>query len=65
LEATLRTQQYWNYLRGYEPKVQSDWDLEDHSGGCMRKTMLQCESSDLYNWVKDKFCAIPKMRKEK
>jgi len=65
LEVALRTQQYWNCLSGYEPKAQSDWDLEDHSCGCMRKTMLECESSDCSNELKDKFNTIPSMRKEK
>ena len=29
-------------LKGSEPTVLKDWELEDHSGGCVRKTPLQC-----------------------
>ncbi|KAL6330551.1 hypothetical protein AAG906_040482 [Vitis piasezkii] len=29
-------------LKGFEPTVLKDWELEDHSGGCVRKTPLQC-----------------------
>jgi len=58
---TENSKPYCNCLSGYEPKSQSDWDLEDHSGGCMRKTRLQCESSHRSNGVKDRFRAIPNM----
>ena len=29
-------------LKGSEPTVLKDWELEDHSGECVRKTPLQC-----------------------
>ncbi|CAL5200476.1 unnamed protein product [Lathyrus oleraceus] len=58
---TENSKPYCNCLDGFEPKSQSDWDLEDHSGGCMRKTRLQCESSDRSNGVKDGFRPIPNM----
>ncbi|GAU17043.1 hypothetical protein TSUD_105420 [Trifolium subterraneum] len=51
---TENSKPYCNCLSGFEPKSQSDWDLEDHSGGCKRKTTLQCESSDHSNGVKDR-----------
>ncbi|XP_057455423.1 G-type lectin S-receptor-like serine/threonine-protein kinase At2g19130 [Lotus japonicus] len=54
---------YCSCLTGFGPKSQSDWDLEDHSGGCQRKTKLQCEDSNASkgNKDKDKFLAIPNM----
>jgi len=53
-------------LSGYEPKAQSDWDLEDHSRGCMRKTRLQCDRVSIALMeVKDRFHAISNMRKKK
>ncbi|WJX69150.1 non-specific serine/threonine protein kinase [Trifolium repens] len=58
---TENSKPYCNCLSGFEPKSQSDWDLEDHSGGCKRKTTLQCESSDHSNGEKDRFRAIPNM----
>ncbi|CAN4083898.1 unnamed protein product [Withania somnifera] len=33
-------------LQGYEPKVKLRWDIGDYSGGCMRKTPLQCGSNN-------------------
>ncbi|KOM43949.1 hypothetical protein LR48_Vigan05g155400 [Vigna angularis] len=48
-----------NCLEGYEPKSQSDWNLEDYSGGCQRKKKLQCENSNASNRDKDRFLAIP------
>ncbi|XP_058779979.1 G-type lectin S-receptor-like serine/threonine-protein kinase At2g19130 [Vicia villosa] len=58
---TENSKPYCNCLSGFEPKSQSDWDLEDHSGGCIRKTRLQCESSDNSKGVKDRFRPIPNM----
>ena len=52
---------FCNCLNGFEPKSQSDWDLEDHSGGCVRKTRLQCESSNPSSGKKDRFLANPNM----
>ncbi|KAK7324757.1 hypothetical protein VNO77_28577 [Canavalia gladiata] len=52
---------YCNCLSGFEPKSQSDWDLQDHSGGCRRKTPLKCENSNLSNGDKVGFLQIPNM----
>ncbi|TKY48800.1 G-type lectin S-receptor serine/threonine-protein kinase [Spatholobus suberectus] len=52
---------YCNCLPGFEPKSPSDWNLEDHSGGCKRKAKLQCENSNPSNGNKDGFIAIPNM----
>ncbi|XP_004487349.1 G-type lectin S-receptor-like serine/threonine-protein kinase At2g19130 [Cicer arietinum] len=52
---------YCNCLSGFEPKSQSDWNLEDFSGGCIRKESLQCEGFNPSNRGKDMFLAIPNM----
>ncbi|WJX69153.1 non-specific serine/threonine protein kinase [Trifolium repens] len=52
---------YCNCLSGFEPKSLSDWDLGDHSGGCIRKKTLQCVGSDHSNRDNDGFLAIPNM----
>ncbi|KAI8006127.1 hypothetical protein LOK49_LG07G02183 [Camellia lanceoleosa] len=39
---------------GFEPRIKADWELGDHSGGCMRKIPLQCE-----NIENDKFSLVP------
>ncbi|KAI9086637.1 hypothetical protein K1719_031231 [Acacia pycnantha] len=46
-------------LTGFEPKSQTDWDLRDHSGGCVRKTKLQCVNPSSSNSEKDGFLAMP------
>ncbi|XP_060195342.1 G-type lectin S-receptor-like serine/threonine-protein kinase At2g19130 [Lycium barbarum] len=33
-------------LQGYEPKFKLDWDIDDYSGGCVRKTPPQCGSNN-------------------
>ncbi|KHN04306.1 G-type lectin S-receptor-like serine/threonine-protein kinase [Glycine soja] len=50
---------YCNCLPGFEPKSPSDWNLVDYSGGCERKTKLQCENLNPSNGDKDGFVAIP------
>ncbi|MCI07073.1 G-type lectin S-receptor-like serine/threonine-protein kinase, partial [Trifolium medium] len=52
---------YCSCLRGFEPKSVSDWNLEDHSGGCVRKTSLQCEGSNHSNRDNEGFLAIHNM----
>ena len=47
---------YCNCLYGYEPKSQSDWDLEDYSHGCVKTNKFQCEvSSNPSTSDKDRF----------
>ncbi|VAH14353.1 unnamed protein product [Triticum turgidum subsp. durum] len=36
---------YCNCVKGFSLKVQSDWDLQDYSGGCKRNTPLQCQTN--------------------
>ncbi|KAJ0053303.1 hypothetical protein Pint_02133 [Pistacia integerrima] len=45
-------------LSGFKPNSEHDWNsLEDYSGGCQRKSQLQCENSILVNGKSDKFMA--------
>ncbi|XP_031286835.1 G-type lectin S-receptor-like serine/threonine-protein kinase At2g19130 [Pistacia vera] len=45
-------------LSGFKPNSEHDWNsLEDYSGGCQRKSQLQCENSSLVNGKSDKFMA--------
>lgn len=48
-------------LPGFKPKFQSDWNLNDYSGGCVRKTKLQCEDSNSSKGKTDRFLAMSKM----
>ncbi|KAF7061443.1 hypothetical protein CFC21_068139 [Triticum aestivum] len=32
-------------VKGFSQKVQSDWDLQDYSGGCKRNTPLHCQTN--------------------
>ncbi|KAL7185495.1 hypothetical protein ACSBR2_027441 [Camellia fascicularis] len=41
-------------IEGFEPRTQADWELGDHSGGCVRKIPLHCE-----NRGNDKFSVVP------
>jgi len=52
---------YCNCLTGYEPKSQSDWNLTDYSGGCVRKTELRCDSPNSSSKDNDRFLPIPNM----
>ncbi|XP_073273599.1 G-type lectin S-receptor-like serine/threonine-protein kinase At2g19130 [Primulina huaijiensis] len=42
-------------LKGFEHKSESDWALNDYSGGCVREINLQCENNDTSNGKKDRF----------
>ncbi|XP_055823177.1 G-type lectin S-receptor-like serine/threonine-protein kinase At4g03230 isoform X2 [Solanum dulcamara] len=33
---------FCNCLTGFTPRSDTEWDLNDHSGGCLRKKSLQC-----------------------
>ncbi|KAL7185496.1 hypothetical protein ACSBR2_027442 [Camellia fascicularis] len=41
-------------IEGFEPRAQADWELADHSGGCVKKIPLQCENKGT-----DKFSVVP------
>ncbi|XP_062187619.1 G-type lectin S-receptor-like serine/threonine-protein kinase At2g19130 [Phragmites australis] len=32
-------------IKGFSQKVQSDWDIQDYSGGCKRNVLLQCQAN--------------------
>ncbi|KAK4255415.1 hypothetical protein QN277_008418 [Acacia crassicarpa] len=53
------SQPFCTCLTGFKPKSQTDWDLQDHSGGCVKKTKLLCESPRSSNGEKDGFLAMP------
>ncbi|KAF8409236.1 hypothetical protein HHK36_005310 [Tetracentron sinense] len=44
-------------IKGFEPRFSKDWNLGYHSGGCVRKTPLQCISGG-----NDSFLVMPNMR---
>ncbi|XP_022742648.1 G-type lectin S-receptor-like serine/threonine-protein kinase At2g19130 [Durio zibethinus] len=52
---------FCNCLTGFQSKSASDWNLSDYSGGCKRKTKLQCEDAILANGKSDKFLENPNM----
>ncbi|CAL0303928.1 unnamed protein product [Lupinus luteus] len=56
------SQPYCNCLSGYKPRSQSDWDLHDHSGGCVKETKFQCETSNPSNGAKDRFQTMLNMK---
>ncbi|KAL8510410.1 hypothetical protein ACS0TY_017286 [Phlomoides rotata] len=39
-------------LKGFAPKFQKEWDLQDWSGGCTRITPLNCDSGDGFQEVR-------------
>ncbi|KAL0306975.1 UNVERIFIED_CONTAM: G-type lectin S-receptor-like serine/threonine-protein kinase [Sesamum radiatum] len=49
-------------LPGFKHKSESDWNLRDYSGGCVRETNLQCgNNSTNSNGRRDKFFVRPYM----
>ncbi|KAJ0081133.1 hypothetical protein Patl1_09736 [Pistacia atlantica] len=42
-------------LQGFQPKSKHDWNFGDYSGGCERKTQLQCQNNSVANGKRDKF----------
>ncbi|CAL5391331.1 unnamed protein product [Camellia sinensis] len=51
-------QPFCNCLTGFNPKSLNDWNLSDFSGGCVRRTELQCGNSTAANQEKDRFWEI-------
>ncbi|KAK7302654.1 hypothetical protein RJT34_13547 [Clitoria ternatea] len=46
---------YCDCLKGFTPKSQQDWDSFERSGGCIRRTPLNCIQGDKFqklSWVK-------------
>ncbi|CAB4304777.1 unnamed protein product [Prunus armeniaca] len=50
-----------NCLMGFEQKSPQDWALQDYSGGCQRKTNLQCGNSTSVIGTKDQFLEMHSM----
>ncbi|KAF3457366.1 hypothetical protein FNV43_RR02023 [Rhamnella rubrinervis] len=50
---------FCNCLKGFVPKSLSNWELEDYSGGCQRKTKLRCKNNITTNGERDIFLLIP------
>ncbi|KAG2717157.1 hypothetical protein I3843_03G161900 [Carya illinoinensis] len=55
------SQPFCKCLKGFDYKKPKDWNLSDYSGGCARKTPLQCEITSPANGQKDKFLTLPNM----
>ncbi|KAG6661344.1 hypothetical protein CIPAW_03G167100 [Carya illinoinensis] len=55
------SQPFCKCLKGFAYKSTKDWNLLDYSGGCVRKTPLQCENTSPANGQKDKFLTMPNM----
>ncbi|XP_057954868.1 G-type lectin S-receptor-like serine/threonine-protein kinase At2g19130 [Malania oleifera] len=53
---------FCNCLTGFEAKFPKNWSLADYSGGCIRKTQLQCRSNSTANGKKDGFLPSPNMK---
>ncbi|XP_047335936.1 G-type lectin S-receptor-like serine/threonine-protein kinase At2g19130 [Impatiens glandulifera] len=56
------TQQFCNCLEGFNPKSQDDWDLNEFSGGCVRKFDLKCGNINNNNKHQDGFKLFTNMR---
>ncbi|PQQ10431.1 hypothetical protein Pyn_19175 [Prunus yedoensis var. nudiflora] len=48
-------------LMGFEPESHKDWSLQDYSGGCSRKTTLQCGNAAGVTGTEDGFLKMPNM----
>ncbi|XP_047335934.1 G-type lectin S-receptor-like serine/threonine-protein kinase At2g19130 [Impatiens glandulifera] len=56
------TQNFCNCLEGFHPKSQDDWDLNEFSGGCVRKFDLKCGNINNNNKRQDGFKLFTNMR---
>ncbi|XP_044501131.1 G-type lectin S-receptor-like serine/threonine-protein kinase At2g19130 [Mangifera indica] len=52
---TEQTQQSCGCLKGFQQSSEQNWTLQDYSGGCVRKTELQCQNNSIANGKRDKF----------
>ncbi|KAH9792855.1 hypothetical protein WN944_010750 [Citrus x changshan-huyou] len=57
-----QTERFCSCLKGFQQKSVSDWNLEDYSGGCVRKTPLQCENNSPANGKSDQFFQYSNMK---
>eukprot|EP00261_Vitis_vinifera_P031477 XP_019072720.1 PREDICTED: receptor-like serine/threonine-protein kinase SD1-8 isoform X2 [Vitis vinifera] len=49
-------------LPGFEPLFPEDWNLQDRSGGCVRKADLQCVNESHANGERDQFLLVSNVR---
>ncbi|XP_038976912.1 G-type lectin S-receptor-like serine/threonine-protein kinase At2g19130 [Phoenix dactylifera] len=49
-------------VKGFVARNQTEWDLLDRTGGCVRTTPLQCSSNSSTNVEKDKFYPMDGMK---
>ncbi|XP_062009535.1 G-type lectin S-receptor-like serine/threonine-protein kinase At2g19130 isoform X2 [Rosa rugosa] len=56
-----RSLPFCNCLNGFEPKSKVEWDLQDYSGGCSRRTGLYSGNATSDNAEKDQFLDMPSM----
>ena len=49
-------------LPGFEPRFPEDWNLQDRSGGCVRKADLQCVNESHANGERDQFLLVSNVR---
>eukprot|EP00261_Vitis_vinifera_P031476 XP_019072719.1 PREDICTED: receptor-like serine/threonine-protein kinase SD1-8 isoform X2 [Vitis vinifera] len=49
-------------LPGFEPRFPEDWNLQDRSGGCVRKEDLQCVNESHANGERDQFLLVSNVR---
>nr|XP_019706565.1 G-type lectin S-receptor-like serine/threonine-protein kinase At2g19130 [Elaeis guineensis] len=49
-------------VKGFAARNETEWDLEDRTGGCVRNTPLQCSSNSSVHVEKDKFYEMESMR---
>ncbi|PON66950.1 S-receptor-like serine/threonine-protein kinase [Trema orientale] len=52
---------FCNCLMGFSPRSPSDWGLKEYSGGCIRRSKLQCGNSSLANGERDRFLEMSSM----
>ncbi|TXG60000.1 hypothetical protein EZV62_014573 [Acer yangbiense] len=56
-----QTQPLCACLAGFKQNSEQDWNLQDYSGGCVRKTQLQCVNNSLTDGKSDGFLANANM----
>ncbi|XP_019072717.1 receptor-like serine/threonine-protein kinase SD1-8 isoform X3 [Vitis vinifera] len=49
-------------LPGFEPRFLEDWNLQDRSGGCVRKADLECVNESHANGERDQFLLVSNVR---
>ena len=54
--------EFCDCLPGFEPASPNNWNLDDRSGGCVRKADLQCGNSTHANGERDQFHRVPNVR---